>query len=416
MKIKNKLLVSTIFSIGLLNSHSIYAAGFSTDLHSASGIGNSYAGSVNGNHDISDSFTNPAVLQNVKTNEIFLSGSQLSLDIDSDNSVATNGGPVSGVDNRDAGVDTFIPSFFVGSRVNDKSVFGISVTIPFGLATKYSDEWVGRYHAVESDIQTVNLNPAISYAVNDQFSVGFGLQAQYMKAVLSKYVFTTGSDHYAKLKGDDWGYGYNLGAKYQLNDSASIGMAYRSHIDHKLKGNGEVKTLNIADDFSAKLSTPETFVVGASYDLTDKLELLTDFQWVRWSRVKEIDVVSKTAAFDNDDLKIKFQNSRKYSLGVNYKLNDQYKVRTGLAYEQGANSSDEYRSPRLPTGERIWTSLGFEYKINEAAKVDFGYLHQFHKTTSSKIESPAAPAGAANLESKYKTNVDVFAISFDWQF
>ncbi len=419
MKIKKLILTATVISAFSINNSQ--AAGFAADLHSTSGLANSYAGAVTGNHDISDSFTNPAILSDVNNNELVLSVSYLDMDIDDENANAVRGslfgsGAVTGSRNNDGGVDNAIlPAFYYANRIDNKMVFGFNVTSPFGLSTKYDENWIGRYHAIESDIKTVNINPSISYQVNDKLSIGAGLQAQYIKAVLTKAVLDSSlNDNLGKLKGDDWGYGFNLGAKYQINDKTKVAIGYRSKIQHKLEGKSQVQGMGLISEASAGLSTPESLTFGASYDLNDKVELLSDVSWTRWSRIQTIDVVApQSTTLDNDDLTFNFKDSWRYSLGLNYKLNSQFKIRTGTAYEEGANSSSTYRTPRIPTGDRIWTTLGFEYKIDQDMKIDASYSHQFYKKTSTNI---AATSQVASLNTEYKMDVDVFAIGFGWKF
>jgi len=83
---------------------------------------------------------------------------------------------------------------------------------------------VGRYHTIESSISTTNINPSLSYKVNDKFSIGAGLQAQHYKATLTKAVYTGGADAFGKLHGSDWGYGFNLGANYEYNNDLRFGI------------------------------------------------------------------------------------------------------------------------------------------------------------------------------------------------
>jgi long-subunit fatty acid transport protein len=59
--------------LSFLFSKISYAAGFASDSHSASALGTSYAGSVSGANDISDSFFNPETLSKTKKNEALLS-------------------------------------------------------------------------------------------------------------------------------------------------------------------------------------------------------------------------------------------------------------------------------------------------------------------------------------------------------
>ncbi|MCH7882338.1 MAG: outer membrane protein transport protein, partial [Proteobacteria bacterium] len=48
--------------------------------------------------------------------------------------------------------------------------------------------WVGRYHAVETDLKTINFNPSIAYQVNDQLSVGGGLNMVVAHIIFSNAI------------------------------------------------------------------------------------------------------------------------------------------------------------------------------------------------------------------------------------
>ena len=43
-------------------------------------------------------------------------------------------------------------------------------------------------------------------------------------------------DGRATVKGDDWGFGYNLGWLWKINDSWRVGLNYRSKVSHNFIG------------------------------------------------------------------------------------------------------------------------------------------------------------------------------------
>lgn len=406
------------FIIGVNNAN---AAGFAADLYSASSLGNSHAGAVSGSHDISNLFSNPANSAQVADGSLVISTTYLDVNIDDDNASSVRGSDfgspaVTGSSrNDDGGIDNAIlPSFYYANRINDEVVFGFNITTPFALATKYDDNWVGRYTAIESDIKTVNANPSLSYKISDQISIGAGLQFQYMKAILTKDAFDGSNSHRAKIKGDDFGYGYNFGAKYLIADNLKIGLGYRSKIDHKLEGKGQIATMGEISDINTNLTTPESFNIGFSYDINNRSELLSDFSWTRWSRVGLVDInAPSSTTIANDDLDLNMQDSKKIALGYNYVLNEKFKIRTGTAYEESAIKNAEYRTARIPTGDVIWATAGFEYKIANDMKIDFAYLHQFYKKASSSLD---ASSTGATLEADYKVSVDAISVAFAWDF
>jgi long-chain fatty acid transport protein len=128
--------------------------------------------------------------------------------------------PGLGLGNDDGGTDNVVPNAFFAMDINDRMRFGLGITAPFAVSTSYGKGWVGRYHAVDSELLTVDINPSIAYRVNDNLSIGGGVSAQYADAKLTQALFNPLSptkDGYAEVKADGWGFGYNLGATYEFD-------------------------------------------------------------------------------------------------------------------------------------------------------------------------------------------------------
>lgn len=124
--------------------------------------------------------------------------------------------------------------------INDQMRFGLGITAPFAVSTDYGQVKVGRYHAVQSELKTVDINPSIAYRVNENFSVGAGVPAQYADATLSQALFNPFTpfvkDGFAEVKADGWAFGYNLGALYEFDPNVWISISYRSRINHSVEG------------------------------------------------------------------------------------------------------------------------------------------------------------------------------------
>jgi len=390
------LVILTIFLFLSVNYKSL-AAGYSTGIYSTSGLGNAYAGSVTGVHDVSDVFFNPSVTAGLEKNQFIASVTYLNLNI------KTNGGSNSG----DAGVNKIVPAFYLSTPINNKTSFNLAVTSPFGLATKYDQNWVGRYLAIESSVTTINVNPSLSYKISDQFYIGAGVMAQQYEATLSK---GTSATTIAEMNGNDWGYGYNLGISYKFNDKLKFGVGYRSKIEHKLNGtisNGGVW----ATDFNAKTTTPESLTAGASYKLNKMVELAYDTTWTRWSRLKSLTVRADQNSIFNETNYFNWHDSFLHSVGANFAVNKNSIIRTGLAYEKDGITNAN-REPRVPGSDRVWASLGFNHKMNNGWIFDGAYSHQFFreaKTSRTDINNSL-------IMSRYKTTVDVFSIALRKDF
>jgi hypothetical protein len=57
----------------------------------------------------------------------------------------------------------------------------------FGLETEYDSDWLGRFQAIKSKLETINVNPVLSWEPTPRLTVG-GVSWQHLKAELSNHV------------------------------------------------------------------------------------------------------------------------------------------------------------------------------------------------------------------------------------
>ena len=60
-----------------------------------------------------------------------------------------------------------------------------------------------------------------------------------------------------------------------------------------------------------------------------------------------------------------------FSVGADYRLNNEWTVRGGLAYETGAINDETYRTATIPDADRVWFSLGATYHYSKQIQIDF---------------------------------------------
>lgn len=404
MKISKKAIASSII-LAVFSANSANAAGYSSNLTSTSALANSYAGSAAGAHDASDMFFNAANISDIEKPQLIASLSHLDLDIDVDNVSGNAGNEIS-----DAGVDAQIPALYFATPINDMLSFGFAFTVPFGLATKYDPSWAGRYSSLENSIEAFNFNPNISFKVSDDLSIGAGVQAQYAKTTFTRMTNINNAELFGKTHGNDWGYGYNLGLKYNVSDELKFGLGYRSKIVHKFNGNSNlVGAVNSPVDYT--LTTPESLTAGVTYDATQDLQLAFDTTWTRWSRLNNLTFAHVNSNLDST-IDFKWKDSFLYSLGANYNVNSDLLLRAGTAYEKDA-VPDSTRNFVVPTGDRIWASIGLNYKITDDFSVDATYLRQFHKRVKA---TNVADDQGNTLNARFRTAVNVVSLGIKKEF
>lgn len=442
-------------------------AGFSLSEQSAAGLGNGFAGGAAAAEDVSTIFYNPAGLARFTTAQA-QSGITAILPqakFENRGSQTATGtplaGPTSGA-NSNGGVSALVPNLYYSHPLGADFVVGLGLHAPFGLTTEYDDHWVGRYVGLKSALMTVNFNPCLAWRINEQLSIGVGASVQYIDAELSSAIdygliaaniaagvnskanatlispatFLPGSaDGKLVMKGDDFGFGFNGGVLYEVSASTRFGLHYRSSIKHTLEGDADFTVPSaVADykipvlgapllaagglDFSdqaaqVQLRLPETISLSGFSALDDRWEIMGDITWTRWSRFSELVLDYANPATPNSVIPERWEDVFRYSAGLNYRLDEQWKLRAGLVFDQSPIFEDRYRSPRIPDEDRWWIALGVSYRAGDHLTLEAGYVHIFFMDTA--IDNPTHTAGQY-LRGQIDSAADLFSLGGTWHF
>jgi long-chain fatty acid transport protein len=82
---------------------------------------------------------------------------------------------------------------------------------------------------------------------------------------------------------------------------------------------------------------------------------------MRYSNIVAVHEISATL----DTLVLAFDDTMRYSVGLNYRWTDQFTAKVGTALDESP-VNDSNRTVRLPDTDRIWVSLGGTYKVSQA--------------------------------------------------
>jgi long-chain fatty acid transport protein len=416
------------FIIGLLFSGyqlPSQAAGFALFEQGASGLGNAYAGASAVAEDASTIFFNPAGMTYLEGRQIVGALHLIKTNGDFDNKASAPAGtrPLGG-EGGEIGSLAGIPNFYYKQDISDQLKIGIGVGTPFGLKTEYDKNWLGRFQAIKSELKTVNINPSLAWKLNDQWSFGFGVSAMWAQAELTSAVNLGAAESSINNKGKDWGFGYNLGAIYQVTPDTRLGLAFRSKVEQHLKGDARspFTTLNgipgrtLNTDITADLTLPETLSFSSFSRLDDRWGLLADVTWTRWSQFKTLSIMrdngSNTILGSTEE---HWNNTLRYSVGVNYRYTDTIKLRTGIAYDEEAIDNN-HRTPRIPGNDRIWLSLGASWQYSPQTKFDVGYAHLFIKEARIHDDQTTLVPSKGLVVGKYDGSADILSMQFTHQF
>ncbi len=378
------------------------ASAFQLKENSVQGLGRAYAGDAAAPGDCSVVVNNPAAMLDLGDGRCV----QADLNIINFSAKFRGGGadafgaPLRGDTGGDGGVTKPVPASYFTWRMNEDWALGAGLSAPFGFETGFRDGWVGRYEALDSKLQSIALTFSAAYRVSDQFSLGASLIAQRTNADLTQAVDfgtilagpTNGAllpqeaDGFAGLKGDDWGLGFQLAALFKPTDRDRIGFNFHSQINHTLEGTARFYVPQNIQPLlgGAFVNTPgkadydTPWFVNASWwhTFNDRFSAGVSASFTHWSSFKVLDPVyanpaqapfARPQTFDWEDTWF-------FSVGGDYRLNDQWTLRAGIAYDN-TPTIDATRTPRVPDGSRTWLAIGVGYQYTEALKFDAGFVH-----------------------------------------
>lgn len=340
-----------------------YAAGFQLSEQSAIQMGRAMAGAGIVGDDLSAVHYNPAGMTLLSGTRMQATGTWVAVNLDYEGNYGqSENGRLKG---------QTIPAGFITHQINDSLWAGLGLTVPYGMGTEFGEGWEGRERGTESMILTFDINPNLAWKVNEKLSVGGGISLQYAKAELGMGM----GPMQANVKGDSWAWGWNVGLMFQPVETVRLGLAYRSHIAHNAEGHTDVKGLqNPTSDMKVRIKTPDTVTLSATWEATDALRLSGTARWSKWSNFRTLDVQNLDLAgtkLGTTVVENNWDDTWFFSVGADYKLNGQWTVRGGVAYDQGP-VENQYRMAVIPDTDRVWFSGGASYKYTDNLTFDFG--------------------------------------------
>jgi long-chain fatty acid transport protein len=317
-----------------------------------------------------------------------------------------------------------VPSGYYQRPLNDRWSVGLGVFVPYGLETNWPENFEGRFLGYRSMIRAVYVQPTAAVKLTDWLAVGGGVDLTFLHVQLRQHAdlstvaaapgvtfgnlgIPSGTDFAdANLHGNATNMGANLGIQLKVNSRLSLGARYltrqrveinKASVDFTQintgillpQGNplglpaGTPLDAVLAPQFlpdsqlsnqtgNTVLTLPEQLVVGAAYDVTPKLKLLFDYQWVNW-QVFDALVLN----FQHAGQKIIVENynaTSGFRFGGEYAYSPDTHFRLGVLTHEAAAPSQTV-TPNLPEGPRTEFTAGFGTRLMSRLKVDLAYQY-----------------------------------------
>ncbi|MDE1222268.1 outer membrane protein transport protein [Vibrio aestuarianus] len=407
----------SLLALSILTAFNVHSAGFQVAEHSASGLGRAFSGEAAVADNASVIARNPSAM--TLFDRAQFSGAVTLVDPNVDVWDTTNGEQAT-----DVAPMQVVPAAYYLSPINDKWSWGIGMFTTYGVATDYPDDIQAGDLAGDTSLVTVNLNPAVAYRINDQFSIGAGLNLVYAQAELTRHKgalapFLGGSitDKLISLEGDTFGFGWNIGAMYEINQDHRLGFGYRSKVDLDFD-DGEFKSYDSGITSSSmvtgrlEISLPAIWELSGFHQITEAFALHYSYQRTDWSTFSELKATSPDC---NDGVvnqcfykQEHYEDNGRWSIGGTYQFSTSLIGRVGFAYDEQAGKA----TLSIPDSDRNWYSLGLTYLFNPDLSLDAGFAYVQSKDGSFEETN----ALSETLKFNSKGNAYISSVQINYTF
>lgn len=425
---KRTLHITLVLGISLACAE-VLASGFALNEQSISGMGLGFAGRSSSAEDASTVYGNPAGMARLRGQQI-TGGVAL---LNASTEISQVSGSSQGSNDGDMVPLTAVPFGFYTQQLDDHWALGFGVYAPFGLVADYEKGFQGSAFGSNSGVKIITLQPTISYAFNDKFSIGFGPTINRVSGALESDIILpqAGSGaNQVKIEGIDTALGFNAGLLLQASDTTRVGLTYHSAVKYKLKGHTDINKGTevpgaILNDgrYDARLSidTPESWDLSITHDLTQDWRLYAGSTWTRWSRLKDITAhnsgFTQASGFMTPTLfgtiteEQDWHDTWAHAIGTSYRIHPDWVLRTGLAFDQSP-TNNTHRSPRIPSGDRTIFSLGAGYNLTPSITLDMAYAY----LREESVHVSSSNALGASYNAKFANSAHGVGLGMSYRF
>ena len=272
-------------------------------------------------------------------------------------------------------------AFYTHSISNDLKI-GIGTYGNFGLSEDFGSSWAGKNILTKATLMALTIQPTVAYKINDKWSLGGGLTANYgyLKLEREKLTGDTGD-----TSDGDWAYGARLGVMYTPTESTRVGLAWGSEVTYDFNVDGSVTLLGRTHTIpiASEIKAPQQLMASIYHRLDDSWAVMGNVGWQEWS--KFADSTIETDATGTVTSSMQLQDTWHAALGGQYTLDEKTKLNAGVAFDTSMYEDQSETSFMLPSGDAWRFGAGVEYTLSTHS--DLGFAVEYLRADSSSDSS-----------------------------
>jgi long-chain fatty acid transport protein len=311
-----------------------------------------------------------------------------------------------------------------------KLVAGLGVTVPYGLSNEwkkdgaFADPLGLRYQAPwYTELKTINANPAIAFNLTDSLSVGAGLDVMWSELTLKQFYpwapWGSSTEGNLKAQGDGIGFGGNVGITWRIAERHRLALTYRSPVSVDYSGDFTVDNIppfaagagvTARSDFSSHINFPTIIAAGYGIDLSDRVRLEVDGEWLQFSNFKSLDlgVENNAVLFPSTSIPQNWKDTFTVGVGGDWRFSPEWILRFGYQFYESPVPDSTF-SPTIPDANQNVITVGLGYHHGpHSFEVAYG-LDFYDERTITADQNPA-------FNGNYNMTVHLFSMAYRLNF
>lgn len=339
----------------------------------------------------------------------------------------------------DATVPTaVVPHAFLDYRAG-RAAIGIGLYVPYGLTSQWGDDFPGRFSAKRASLQTVYIQPNLSFQLTDNWSIGGGPVIGHSTVELIQALELSGTPTSAggptfgmlgipkytefgrvQLKGSAIAYGANVGIHGRFYKNWEVGIRGLSQltfnydnadatftqsitgltlaangpfpgvpggtpVDALLKPQFAAGGLLVNQKVATKIQHPAQLQVGLGYTGFTNTTLSVDYAYVGWKSFKQLPVDFANGTAIDKALQEDYNNTSSIRFGAEHRADNGVAFRGGFAAATSA-APPETVTPLLPEMNRELAMIGGFLPLGSGFGIDAAISHIFTQGSRGRID------------------------------
>ena len=263
----------------------------------------------------------------------------------------------------------WLPHFQLACPLPAGFTFGLGAYVECGLGSEYDLNWPLVNSSQETTVESLTVNPNLSYEITDRWSVGAGFRLFYFD--FEQYSQPMPGLVYHRLKGDnrfrDWG--WQAGTRYRLLDNLSVGVIYKSMINVNVDGKSQMDgAVNRWVDAQTDIDMPESIAGGFNWDVTDDWHFGSAFTWTKWSSFSQLNFKLGGAV---TPVRLNWVDTYRIAVAPSWDFADDWTWMASYAYETDCTGDQD--STMLPCADRHMVTTGLKWNCYAGLELALSY-------------------------------------------